>query len=165
MNLSNKKNPGKIRDIVHHPHPILRQKAEAVNIEKLNESEMKELLADMEATMIEKDGAGLAAPQVGISRQIIVIADRKGKNIFMINPQITHRSWGKIIGEEGCLSVIDEKGRIIYGRVERHKRITCQYYDAQGKKKKIQAEEPLSRVIQHEIDHLEGILFIDRLIV
>lgn len=157
--------PGKIRDIIHHPHPILRQKAEPVKIEHLNKKELKELLADMEATMIEKDGAGLAAPQIGISKQIVVIADRKGKNLFLINPQITRRSWGKIIGEEGCLSVIDDKGRIIYGQVERHKRVTCQYFDAQGKKKKIQAEEPLARVIQHEIDHLEGVLFIDRLVV
>lgn len=156
---------GKIRDIIHHPHPILRQKAEPVKVEHLNKKELKELLADMEATMIEKDGAGLAAPQIGISKQIVVIADRKGKNLFLINPQITRRSWGKIIGEEGCLSVIDDKGRIIYGQVERHKRVTCQYFDTQGKKKKIQAEEPLARVIQHEIDHLEGILFIDRLVV
>lgn len=156
---------GKIRDIIHHPHPVLRQKAEPVKVEHLNKKELKELLADMEATMIEKDGAGLAAPQIGISKQIVVIADRKGKNLFLINPQITRRSWGKIIGEEGCLSVIDDKGRIIYGQVERHKRVTCQYFDAQGKKKKIQAEEPLARVIQHEIDHLEGILFIDRLVV
>jgi len=155
---------GKIKDIIHHPHPILRQKAKPVEINRINKKELKELLADMEATMIEKDGAGLAAPQIGISQQIVVIADSKGKNIFMINPQITRRSWGKIIGEEGCLSVIDDKGRIIYGRVERHKRINCTYYDQEGKKKKIQAEEPLARVIQHEVDHLNGILFIDRLV-
>jgi len=113
---------------------------------------------------LAKDGAGLAAPQVGISEKIVVIAGKNGNNLILINPQITHRSWGKIISEEGCLSIIDNRGRIIYGKVERHKHVTCQYIDAQGKKKKIQAEEPLARVIQHELDHLDGILFIDRLI-
>ena len=156
--------PGKIRPILHHPHPTLRQISEPVAKERFNKTELKKLLADMEETMLKKDGAGLAAPQIGVSERIVVIASRDGKNTFLINPQITRRSWGKVIGEEGCLSVIDSRGRIIYGKVERHKHITCQYFDQNGKKKKVQADEHLSRVIQHEIDHLDGILFIDRLI-
>ena len=155
---------GKIIEIVYHPHPILRRQADPVKVEKIKSPEFKQFLADMEATMLAKDGAGLAAPQVGISEKIVVIAGKNGNNLILINPQITHRSWGKIISEEGCLSIIDNRGRIIYGKVERHKHVTCQYIDAQGKKKKIQAEEPLARVIQHELDHLDGILFIDRLI-
>ncbi|MDD3285771.1 MAG: peptide deformylase [Patescibacteria group bacterium] len=155
---------GKIMDIVHHPHPILRRPADSVKADKIKSPEFRQFLADMEATMLAKDGAGLAAPQVGTSERIVVIAGKNGDNLILINPQITRRSWGKIIGEEGCLSVIDDRGRIIYGQVERHKHVTCQYIDAQGKKKKIQAEEPLARVIQHELDHLDGILFIDRLV-
>lgn len=156
--------PGQIRLILHHPHPTLRQISEPVAEKRFNKTELKQLLADMEETMLKKDGAGLAAPQIGVSERIVVIASRDGKNIFLINPQITRRSWAKVIGEEGCLSVIDSRGRIIYGKVERHKHITCQYFDQHGKKKKVQADEHLSRVIQHEIDHLDGILFIDRLI-
>ena len=156
---------GKIRSIIIHPNPLLRQIAEAVPENKIKQPEFQQLLADMEETMREKDGAGLAAPQVGASLRTVVIADKDNKNLLLINPQITRRSWGKAIGEEGCLSVLDSHGRIIYGRVERHKHVTCQYFDKQGKKKKIQADERLSRVIQHELDHLDGILFIDRLIV
>ncbi len=156
---------GKIRSIIIHPDPRLRQIAEVVPENKIKQPEFQQLLVDMEATMREKDGAGLAAPQVGVSLRVVAIADKDNKNLLLINPQITRRSWGKTIGEEGCLSVLDSRGRIIYGRVERHKHVTCQYLDKQGKKKKVQADEHLSRVIQHELDHLDGVLFIDRLIV
>jgi len=156
---------GNIMPIIRHPNPILRQIAKPVTLKEINSAEIKQLLADMDATMREKDGAGLAAPQIGVSKRIVVIADRGNKSIFLINPTITRRSWGKIIAEEGCLSVVDARGKIIYGEVERHKRITCQYFDAQGKKKKIQAEDHQARAIQHETDHLDGVLFIDHLIV
>lgn len=154
----------KILDIIYHPNPILRQTAKEVDIEKINNPKTKQFIESLEATMILKDGAGLAAPQVGISQRIIAISQAGKKNIVMINPVITRRSWKKMIAEEGCLSVIDEDKNIIYGKVERHKHVTCQYFDQQGKKKKLQADEYLARVLQHEIDHLDGILFIDRLI-
>jgi len=157
--------PGKIQEIIHHPHPTLRQIAKPIKESKISSESFKQMLADLEATMMKKDGAGLAAPQIGISERIVVIAGKNGKNMFLINPQITRRSWAKAISEEGCLSVIDSRGQIIYGQVERHKRVTCLYLDHTGKKKKVQADEHLSRVIQHELDHLDGILFIDRLIV
>jgi N-formylmethionyl-tRNA deformylase len=82
----------------------------------------------------------------------------------MINPKITKKSWGQEVDEEGCLSVVDEKGKIIYGPVSRHKKVTCIYFDENGDKKKIQSEKMLARIIQHETDHLDGILFIDRLV-
>lgn len=126
---------------------------------------MKQLLLDMEHTMKELDGAGLAAPQIGLNIRLIVINDEKAnRTIFMINPKITKKSWGQEIDEEGCLSVLDDQGKIIYGRVSRHKKVTCNYYDENGDKKKIQADRMLSRIIQHETDHLEGILFIDLLV-
>lgn len=155
---------GEIKPILIHPNPILRQMSEPVALKLLNTHEFKQFLADMDATMREKDGAGLAAPQIGVNQRIIVIGNHERKSLILINPQITRKSWGKISGEEGCLSVVDSRGRIIYGEVARHKSITCQYYDPQGKKKKIQADDHLARVLQHEIDHLNGILFIDHLI-
>ncbi|MDP3837250.1 MAG: peptide deformylase [bacterium] len=155
---------GEIKPILIHPNPILRQVSEPLALNLLNTPEFKQFLADMDATMKEKDGAGLAAPQIEVSQRVFVIGNRNGKSTFLINPSITRKSWGKVIGEEGCLSVVDSRGKIIYGQVERHKNITVQYYDPQGKKKKIQADEHLARVLQHEIDHLNGILFIDHLI-
>ncbi len=154
----------KIMDIIYHPSPILRQVAKKVNEGKIRGKSMQNFLADMKSTMIAKDGAGLAAPQVGVSERIIIINDQNKKGLTMINPIITRRSWKKIVAEEGCLSVVDESGAIIYGKVERHKSVTCQYFDEQGKKKKIKAEDYLARVIQHEIDHLDGLLFIDHLL-
>lgn len=155
---------GEIKQIITHPNPILRKVSEAVDLDLLNTTEFKKFLADMDVTMQEKDGAGLAAPQIGVSQRVIIVGRPGLKSLVLINPQITKKSWGKICAEEGCLSVIDSRGKIIYGQVERHKSITVQYYDPEGKKKKIQADEHLARVLQHEIDHLNGILFIDHLI-
>lgn len=113
--------------------------------------------------MLEKDGAGLASPQIGVNVRMVVLR-HGGKNLFLINPKITKKSWAKIIEQEGCLSVVDQDGEIIYHPVERHKKVTCIHYDLKGKKKKIQTEDPmLARAIQHELDHLDGILFIDRI--
>jgi peptide deformylase len=149
-------------EILIHPNPILRKKSDEINTKELLKKEMKELLLDMEETMNEKDGAGLAAPQIGKNIRLIVISHEK-KTIFLINPVITKKSWARKIEEEGCLSVVNEKGEIIYAPVSRHKKINCIYLDEKGNKKTLAAENMLARVIQHEIDHLDGILFIDRL--
>lgn len=155
----------KILNIIKYPDSFLRQKSKDFPIEKLKEKEIKELLEDMNKTMKELDGAGLAAPQIGQSLRIIVVNDEKTKkSLFMINPKITKKSWAQEIEDEGCLSVVDDKGEIIYGPVSRHKKVTCNYFDENGNKKKIQAEKILARIIQHEIDHLDGVLFIDRLV-
>lgn len=153
----------KILEIIYHPHPTLRKIAKEIDTKEIKTPALKKFASDLEATMLFKDGAGLAAPQVNVSQRIIAVAQTKKKNIIMINPIITRRSFKKQTAEEGCLSVIDKNGNIIYGKVERNLKISCQYIDLQGKKKKIQADPYLSRVIQHEIDHLDGILFIDRL--
>lgn len=152
----------KLLDIILHPNPILRKKSVDFDLKKLAKPEIKELLVNMEETMKKKDGAGLAAPQIGLNIRVIVINNEK-KTLFLINPKITRKSWARAIEDEGCLSVIDDKGEIIYGRVARHKKIDCSYFDEQGKKKNLEAKDILARVIQHEIDHLDGILFIDRL--
>lgn len=149
--------------ILTNPHPILRKKSVALDLENINWTEIKPLLLDMEETMLKKDGAGLAAPQIGQNIRLVVIR-QEDKTIWMINPQITKKSWAKEIEEEGCLSVLNNKGEIIYAPVERHKKINCIYFDEKGRKQKITAQKLIARVIQHELDHLDGILFIDRIV-
>ena len=147
----------KILNIIINPNPILRKKSIEINKNKINSKEMKEFCANMSETMIKKDGVGLAAPQVGKNIRFIVV-NIENKITCMINPIITKKSWAKEFGEEGCLSVPDT-----FGKVKRHKKIKCLYYDNNGKKQIISAEKLTARIIQHEIDHLDGILFIDYL--
>jgi len=149
--------------ILINPNPTLRKKSLEILTKDFSDKEFQELLLNMEETMIKKDGAGLAAPQVGKSIRLIVISHKK-KTLFLINPEITKKSWARETAEEGCLSVLNEQGEIIYALVERHKKVNCVYQDYKGNKKKIKAENMLARVIQHEIDHLDGILFIDKIV-
>ncbi|NCN22383.1 peptide deformylase [Candidatus Falkowbacteria bacterium] len=149
-------------DIIYHPHPLLRKKSEELDLSLLKDPEFKQWLKDLELTMLKKDGAGLAAPQVGKNIRVFVVVNNK-KSLFLINPRITKKSWGKIIDEEGCLSVVNEKGELIFGRVARHKKINISFYNEKGDLKKISVDKFLARVIQHENDHLDGILFIDKL--
>jgi peptide deformylase len=149
--------------ILINPHPTLRKISDKINPEEINRPDFRELLADMKETMVKKDGAGLAAPQIGKNIRVVVI-HHDDKIYFMVNPKITKKSWAKDIEEEGCLSVLDKKGEIIYGRVERHKKVNCAYLDEKGRTKKISADKIMSRVIQHELDHLDGVLFIDKLV-
>ena len=149
-------------DIIYHPHPLLRKKSEELDLNLLKDPEFKKWLEDLEITMLKKDGAGLAAPQVGKNIRVFVIAHEK-KSLFLINPRITKKSWGKIVDEEGCLSVVNEKGELIFGRVARHKKINISFYNEKGDLKKISVDKFLARVIQHENDHLDGVLFVDKL--
>lgn len=150
-------------DILLNPNPILRKKSEPLEITDILKPEFQALLADMAETMTKKDGAGLAAPQIGKNIRLIIIQNNKNI-LFLINPMITKKSWARETEEEGCLSVLDDKGEIIYAPVERYKKINCIYLDEKGEKKKLIAEKLFARVIQHEIDHLDGILFIDRIV-
>ncbi|MFA5155497.1 MAG: peptide deformylase [Patescibacteria group bacterium] len=148
--------------ILIHPDPGLRKKSRPVTDEELKSPAIQELIADLGETMRRKDGAGLAAPQVDKHLRIIVVGDEE-KTLTLVNPQITKRSWVREIEEEGCLSVLNDQGEIIYAPVERYKKVNCVYLDARGNKQKISAAKMLARVIQHEIDHLDGILFIDKI--
>lgn len=148
--------------IIINPNPILRQISDNIKPDDIKRSDFQQLLADMKETMIKKDGAGLAAPQIGKNIRIVVI-HHNDKIYFLINPKITKRSWAREVEEEGCLSVLDKKGEIIYGRVERHKKVNCAYLDEKGRLKKLGADRIMSRIIQHELDHLDGVLFIDKL--
>ena len=144
----------KILPIITNPNPILRKKS--VEIKQIQAKQFQQLCLDMAKTMREKDGVGLAAPQIGQNIRLIVINTKNGA-VCMINPEITKKSLTKEWSEEGCLSIPD-----VFGQVKRHKKITCKYLDKNGKEIKITAQGLMARVIQHEIDHLDGVLFIDK---
>lgn len=146
----------KLLEILTIPNEELRKISKEVPLEEIKTPKFQELLDDMNLTMLKKDGVGLAAPQIGEKKRIFVINTKEGP-IHFINPRITKRSWIKEWGEEGCLSVPKT-----FGDVRRNKKLICVYYDKDGKKTKIEAEDFMARVIQHELDHLDGILFIDK---
>jgi len=148
------------------PHSVLKKKAEPV--EKVTD-ELRVFMQDMLETMYENEGVGLAAPQVGISKRILIIdaeqkqgmdnpQDRKGNPLFIINPEITWASEETREYEEGCLSLPDQ-----YAVVERPKKVKIKYIDYNGNDCEIEADALLATAIQHEIDHLDGILFVDHL--
>jgi peptide deformylase len=146
----------KLLPILSIPSPSLREKSILINAKYIKTKKIQELCADMTKTMREKDGVGLAAPQVGQNIRLIVINTKDGP-VCMINPKITKKSWTKEWSEEGCLSVPG-----VCGQVKRHQKINCIYLDKNEIKTKIQAEGLMAVVIQHETDHLDGILFIDK---
>ena len=147
------------RNIVIEPDPILRKKSD--NLEKVDD-ELRLLLDDMLETMYAAPGIGLAAVQVGILKRLIVIdisKDKEKKNpIFLINPEIISKSKNTSIYEEGCLSLPGH-----FAEIERPEKCQIKYIDYDGKKKEMKANGLLATCIQHEIDHLNGILFIDYL--
>lgn len=146
----------KILDIIINPNPILRKRSKEIKIEDLNNKDSQKLIEDMIPTMLKKDGVGLAAPQVGKNIRIIVINTKNGPQHF-INPKIIKKSILKEWGEEGCLSVPN-----VFGMVKRNKKVYCEYFNIKGEKKAIEASGLMARILQHEIDHLDGILFIDK---
>lgn len=142
-----------VRGIRTDDDPILRKKSKDVN--EVNER-MKELISDMFETMDEADGVGLAAPQVGILRKIIVVDNRDGVRFSLINPEIIEKD-GSEKGFEGCLSIPNKQGT-----VERCTHVIVKYMDEDENEKQIEAKDFLARILQHEIDHLDGILYTDR---
>ncbi len=134
--------------------PVLRQVATPV---REITAEIKRIIADMTETMWHQVGIGLAAPQVGLPHRILVMDDGKGGAQALINPEIETRS-GTVREEEGCLSIPG-----VFGVVERSKTITVKAMDADGKPVSLEATGLKARIVQHELDHLDGVLFIDRL--
>lgn len=144
--------------IVKYGSDVLRKVAEPV--EEITD-EIRQLARDMLEIMYDSDGVGLAAPQIGVSKRIIIVDvephDPSKDPIALINPEIVDRQ-GQESTEEGCLSVPDIKGE-----VKRAERVTVEGLDLGGNKVRIEATELLARALQHEIDHLNGVLFIDHL--
>lgn len=150
-----------VRQILVEGHPVLRKRAKEV---KRITPEIQALCADMLETMRAAPGVGLAANQVGELHRVVVIEVPEdedellgGKAFCLVNPEIVGAS-GSQIGNEGCLSV---PGYV--GEVERYERVVVRALTAEGKRVKLSARGFVARVLQHEIDHLDGILYIDRL--
>ncbi len=145
---------GKKLDIVTYPNPILRQRCNRV--EDINSEEIQQLLADMEVTMKSADGIGLAAPQVGVNLDIFLASDGRKTEAF-INPVILFKSFRRTPLEEGCLSLPG-----ISAIVKRPHLVVVLYRNRQGKWRLKVAGKLLAKVIQHEFDHLRGVLIIDK---
>jgi peptide deformylase len=142
----------------YFPDEVLRQQAKRIT---RFDASTRKMAQDMLDTMYDNDGVGLAAPQVGISKRMMVIdvanPDDGRKPIVFINPVISHKE-GEMVGLEGCLSFPE-----VFFEVKRAKKITVRYQNVSGKDMKLEVEgNLLCRAIQHEIDHLDGELFIDK---
>ncbi len=147
-----------IRTILTYPNPELKKKSPPVTV--INDA-VRELVRDMAETMYDAPGVGLAAPQIGVHQRVIVIdvSDSEGKPdlIVAINPAIIHAE-GEAFEEEGCLSVPKYAAN-----VKRHARVVVKALDVEGNEQTWKAEGLLAIAFQHEIDHLDGILFVDHL--
>ena len=148
-----------IKKIITEPNKILRQKSLSVN--NVGKAE-QQLMNDMLETMYAANGIGLAAIQIGVPKRIIVMdistKDEKNNPMYFVNPVIKNKNLETSTYEEGCLSVPN-----FFAEVDRPKKCDVEYLDYDGKKKILNAEGLLATCIQHEMDHLEGILFIDYL--
>ena len=157
-----------ILKVSHLGHPVLRKTAAKVDPAQLGTAEMQRLIDDMIETMREYDGIGLAAPQVHVSKQLAVINgelmsdDAKVPDVArhvltLVNPVVRFKVERKFVHWEGCLSVPGK-----FGKVERSEKVALIGQDTSGKKIKIKAWGLLAQVFQHEVDHLNGGLFIDK---
>ena len=148
-----------LRQILTEPNKILREKS--LIVDKVDE-ELQKLMSDMLETMYAAPGIGLAAIQVGVPKRVIVIdisqKDGPREPMFFVNPEIISKSDNNSTYEEGCLSVPGQ-----FAEIDRPDKCHVKYLDYNGQAKEIKAEGMLATCIQHEMDHLEGILFIDYL--
>lgn len=149
--------------ILKEPHILLRQPSRKLKLPEL--PGLKKLAKDMLETMRATSGIGLAAPQIGQSIRLAVIGAeaarlsnlKRGGDLVLINPVITRKSWRRVRMIEGCLSVPGK-----HGEIERHQKIYVKALDLEGKPLIFEARDYLAQVIQHEVDHLNGKLYIDR---
>ncbi|MFH0791764.1 MAG: peptide deformylase [bacterium] len=142
-----------ILPIIKYPSPILKKKAEKV---KNIDEDVRELIRQMKETMAASDGVGLAAPQVGVSKRIIVVNTKKGPRAF-INPEVIESGKKRKKSQEGCLSFPG-----LWLKIVRPKTVKIEAIDENGREVKIEAKEISAIVFQHEIDHINGIEFIKR---
>jgi len=146
-------------EVLVYPDPVLRRGGKTVTV---FDAELRRLAERMMEAMYEEGGVGLAAPQVGVEHKLLVLnpagdrKDRSGERV-LINPKITKKK-DREFGEEGCLSFPG-----IQAEVERWVKITVTYQDLDGKEQTLETDGWLARIVQHELDHLDGVLFVDRL--
>lgn len=148
--------------LYEYPSEVLRKKCERVT--KVDD-ELRLFLDDMLETMYADRGCGLAAPQVGVSKRIIVLDPNPSdedfsarRPMYLINPEIIWRSEETVLFNEGCLSLPDQRAE-----VERNEKVRVHYTDYDGREQEILADDLLAIIMQHEIDHLDGVLYIDHL--
>lgn len=146
--------------ILNYPHPVLRVQAQPV---ATLDADMQKAAAEMLELMYKSEGLGLAAPQVGLDLQLLVMnfsgdPENKETEVVAINPVIVEEKGGRISDREGCLSFPG-----LYQNIVRFKTVTVSYYDLKGEQKQMTCHELPARVWQHEVDHLKGTLFIDRM--
>ncbi len=156
-----------ILPVITHPNPLLRQQARLISIAEIHDAAMQQLYQNMITTMYADDGIGLAAPQVGQSIRVITVGkdafeDQKNlpfgvQDMVFINPELSEYSFKTVWEEEGCLSVPGVRGEVC-----RHTKLTAKVTLVDGNTVTFVATDFLARVLQHEVDHLNGILFIDR---
>jgi len=146
-----------VLDVLTFPDERLRTKAEPVT--EVND-DIRKIVDDMFETMYAENGVGLAATQVNIHKRIVVIdvSDNKEQSYVLINPEIIRKSDSTMVNEEGCLSV-----PTCYAKVDRHTEVTVKALDRDGNSFELDGEELLAICIQHELDHLNGVLFVDYL--
>jgi peptide deformylase len=142
--------------IIKYPNKILRKRSSRVK--DFLSPELQQFIKELKETMLTEDGIGLAANQVDKDLQILAVRTDEGAVAF-INPVIYYKSFGRDLAEEGCLSFPD-----IFGIIRRSKSIRLFYRDEQGKLRHLKAKGLLARVLQHEVDHLRGVLFIDKMV-
>lgn len=156
-----------ILPVAQRGEDILNLKAAPVADTEFNSEWLMQLASAMHATMLERNGVGIAAPQLYISKQVIIVASRSNPRypdapemdaVVMVNPQILEFSEATCFGEEGCLSVPNERGQ-----VERAQAIKVLYHTLAGDVMETVFEGFPARIVQHEVDHLNGVLFVDRL--
>jgi peptide deformylase len=148
-----------VRRILIAPHPLLKLRARPV---ETVDAEVRALMDDMLETMYRAPGIGLAAPQVGVSRRIVVVdlakEDQPRAPLRLVNPEITWRSEEEVVMEEGCLSLPEQ-----FAEIGRPAAVRLRYLDETGAERTLEADGLLARCLQHEVDHLDGILFVDHL--
>ncbi len=142
--------------VLTEPNPELRVRSTNVSVADLGSDRIKKLISDLQKTMVVENGCGIAAPQVGAHERVIIIDVGHGPKAY-VNPEIIKRSFRTFLFEEGCLSVPG-----VWGMVKRHRSVKVQAFDENGKEIQCEASGLESVVFQHEIDHLDGVLFIDR---
>ena len=156
---------GKILEIAELGHPVLRQRASEV--ENIKDTELQAFIDDLIATCVDSNGVGIAAPQVYKSDRVFIIYSRPNDRypnafemgpVALINPEITSFSDEKVKDWEGCLSIPG-----IRGLVPRHKRISVKYRTFKGEEVENELSDFTARIFQHELDHLDGIVFLDRI--
>ena len=165
--LKSRKNMSAILAVAQRGEVILTLKAASVTALELNSAWLNELAAAMQATMLERNGVGIAAPQVYVSKRVIIVASRPNPRypdapemdtVVMVNPEILEKSESTILGEEGCLSVPNERGQ-----VARAEMVRVKYLTLQGELVETVFHGFPARIVQHEVDHLDGVLFVERI--